>query len=100
MAFFDTFLKHVGQNYWHPFIKYFLQPPFSVIIPDQFEEHILSFRISPDSQFGPIIFYRVQVKGLGWSLEKLHFLLSDTFLFILMFVLDRCPDERSNQDPL
>jgi len=25
------FPKQVGRNYWHPFIKYFLQPPFAKI---------------------------------------------------------------------
>jgi len=31
-------------------------------------------------QFTPLIFFRVQVMGLGWPWKKLHFVLSDTFL--------------------
>ncbi len=40
-----------------------------------------SFRFTASSlQFTSLIFYRIQVRGLGWIWQKLHFVLSDAFL--------------------
>ncbi len=59
--------------------------------PDKRSETISSYRISPDPsdsqlhvstsslQFTSLIFYRVQVRGLGRPWQKLHFVLSDPF---------------------
>ncbi len=72
---------------------------FSPIMPEEFGEHLIrdqrpfsSHRISPDPsdsqlhvgasslQFTSLIFYRVQVRGLGRLWQNLHFVLSDPFL--------------------
>ncbi len=82
-------LIHIGQNYWHPFIKYFLKPPFGSLTaynvwwgqrtPDKRSEIIPSSRITPDPsdsqihdgasslQFTSLVFYRVQIRGLDYS---------------------------------
>ncbi len=95
-------LVHVGHNYWHPIIATSFSQgnssEFSPIMPEEFGEHLIrdrrpfsSYRISPDPsdsqlhvstslQFTPLIFCRVQVRGLGQPWQKLHFVLSDQFL--------------------
>ncbi len=92
-------LVHVSHSYWHPIIATSFSQDnsseFSPIMPDEFDkrsETIPSYRISPDPsysqlhvgasslQFTPLIFYRVQVRGLGCIWQKLNFVLSDTLL--------------------
>ncbi len=87
-------LVHVGHNYWHPIIATSFSQgnssEFSPIMPEEFGEHLIrdrrpfsSYRISPDPsdsqlhvstslQFTPLIFCRVQVRGLGQPWQKLH----------------------------
>ncbi len=77
-----------------------------------------SYRIIPDPsdsqlhvgasllQFTTLFFYRVQVRELGWSLQKLVLSIPFVFIFwcvcelILMFVLDHCLKGRSSHGPL
>ncbi len=83
-------LVHVGHSYWHPFTA------TSPIMPEEFGEHLTpQLHVGASSlQFTSLIFCRVQIRGLGWPWQKLHFVL------ILMFVLDYCPDRRSNHKPV
>ncbi len=94
---------HVGHNYWHPIIAMsFSQdssPEFSPVMPEEFGEHLtrdqrpflhpesLQILQIPSSMLvlllfsSPLlVFYRVQVRGLGQPWQKLHFVLSDPFL--------------------
>ncbi len=92
-------LVHVSHGYWHPIIATsFSQDNSSEFAwwiwrtPDKRSETIPSSRISPDPsdsqlhvgaaflQFTPLIFYRVQVRGLGRPWQKLNLVLSDPFL--------------------
>jgi len=71
----------------------------SSIMPDEFGEHMTkeirdlhteSLQIHEFMLVPLLIFYRVQVRELGLSWQKRH----------LMFVLNSCPDGRSNHNPL
>lgn len=50
-------------------------------------------------QFTLLIFYKDRVRGMGWPMQNLHFVFSDSFL-CSMFVLDHCPDRRPSHGPL
>ncbi len=68
--------------------------------PDKRSETFPSYRISPDPsdsqlhvgaaslQFTSLIFYRVQVRGLGRPWQKLHVVLSDPFVCIIVLMED------------
>ncbi len=101
-------LIHIGQNYWHPFIKYFLKPPFGSLTaynvwwgqrtPDKRSEIIPSSRITPDPsdsqihdgasslQFTSLVFYRVQIRGLEWPAEAWFSAQWPIFVLFLRFV--------------
>jgi len=74
---------------------------FSSIMPDEFGEHLTLFIHTESLQihqipswcFSSSVFF-VQVRGLGCSWQNL------TFMLILMFVLNHCPDRRPNHGPL
>ncbi len=76
--------------------------------PDTRSETIPSSRITPDLQIHSfsssvhsLIFYRVQVRGLGRLKQKLGFVLSDPFLcYFLGLCLDYCTVGRSKHGPL
>ncbi len=93
-------LVHVRHSYGHPIIATSFSQvnssEFSPIMPDKFGEHltrdqrpfteslqILQIHSSMTVLLlfsSSLIFYRVQVRGQEWIWQKLHFVLSDTFL--------------------